>query len=41
MTRKQFLTFFLLGGFVSLFTRRVKAAPKIKKALFWRKKDES
>ncbi len=40
MTRKQFMTFFLLGGFISLFARKVKTAPKMKKALFWRIKDE-
>ncbi len=40
MTRKQFMTFFLLGGFISFFANKIKTAPRIKKALFWRKKDE-
>ncbi len=41
MTRKQFITFFLLGGLLSLFTKKVKTAPTEKKALFWRKKNDA
>ena len=40
LTRKTFLEFFLLGGFISLFKKKVSAAPKEKEALFWRKKSE-
>ncbi len=41
LTRRSFLGFFLIGGFISLFRRKAKAGPKEKKALFWRRKDEA
>lgn len=39
MTRREFLRFFLLGGILSLFTKKTKAGHKPKKAMFWRKID--
>jgi hypothetical protein len=43
MTRRDFLRLFLLGGFFSLFGKKVKAEKepekKLKEAMFWRKLD--
>jgi len=47
MTRRDFLRLFLLGGFFSLFGRKVKAEEKagekpekmLKEAMFWRRLD--
>jgi hypothetical protein len=43
MNRRDFLRLFLLGGFFSLFGRKVKAGKepekKLKEAMFWRKLD--
>jgi len=42
MTRREFLGFFIFGGFLSFFSKKVKriVQEKSKKAMFWRKKDE-
>jgi hypothetical protein len=41
MKRRDFLRLFLLGGFFSLFSKKVKAEKKpeknLKEAMFWRK----
>jgi hypothetical protein len=43
MNRRDFLRLFLLGGFFSLFGKKVKAEKepekKLKEAMFWRKLD--
>jgi len=33
--------FFLLGGFISAFFRRMKSGKREKTAMFWRKTDEA
>ena len=42
ITRREFLGFFLFGGLLSLFSKKIKPVvqEKSKKAMFWRKKDE-
>lgn len=44
ITRRGFIAFFLIGGLVSLFHKKIKDAVKIedcpKEAMFWRKTDE-
>ncbi len=43
MKRRDFLKFFLLGGFFGLFGKKVKAEEKpenkLKEAMFWRRLD--
>ena len=43
MTRRDFLRLFLLGGFFSLFGKKVRAEKKpekmLKEAMFWRRLD--
>lgn len=39
MTRREFLSFFLLGGIFSLFSKKVKTEQRPKEAMFWRKAD--
>jgi hypothetical protein len=39
MTRREFLRFFLLGGILSLLSKKTKAEERPKKAMFWRKVD--
>ncbi|MEW6569866.1 MAG: hypothetical protein AB1390_01630 [Nitrospirota bacterium] len=43
MKRRDFLKFFLMGGFFTFFTRKVNAGKnneeKLKKAMFWRRLD--
>jgi len=43
MKRRDFLRIFLLGGFFSLFGKKVKAEKKpenkVKEAMFWRRLD--
>ncbi len=46
MTRRDFLGFFLLGGFLSLFRKKItgkkiNSGKKQKEAMFWRRTDES
>lgn len=45
ITRRGFLGFFLLGGIISLLGKKVKGVVGIedgpRKAMFWRKADES
>lgn len=41
ITRREFLGFFILGGFLSIFFKKIKSEKKLKKAMFWRKADES
>ncbi|MGD0884159.1 MAG: hypothetical protein ABSA46_04650 [Thermodesulfovibrionales bacterium] len=40
MTRREFLGFFLFGGFFSLLVKTLKGENKLKKARFWEKADE-
>lgn len=39
MTRRDFIRFFVFGGFLSLFRKKAAAFTKqeLKKAMFWRK----
>jgi hypothetical protein len=37
MTRREFFRFFLLGGILSLFSKKVKAERPPKEAMFWRR----
>jgi len=39
LTRRDFLGFFLLGGIVSLFAKKVGAEQKPKEAMFWKRLD--
>ncbi len=39
LTRREFLGFFLLGGMVSLFAKKVGAEQKPKEAMFWKRLD--
>lgn len=42
ITRREFLGFFLLGGLLSLFSKKIRPVlrEESKKAMFWRKADE-
>jgi hypothetical protein len=37
MTRRRFMGFFLIGGFISLLTKKLSVIKKPQKALFWKK----
>lgn len=37
LTRKDFLSFFIVGGIVSLFSKKVGAEQKPKEAMFWKR----
>lgn len=37
ITRRAFFRFFLIGGILSLFSKKVKAEQPLKKAMFWRR----
>lgn len=39
LTRREFFRFFLLGGILSLLSKKVKAEEKPKEAMFWRRID--
>jgi len=39
LTRREFIKFFVIGGILSLFSKKVKAEEKPKEAMFWRKLD--
>jgi hypothetical protein len=41
MNRRSFISFVLLGGFVSLFFKKIRTVSKERTAMFWRKKDEA
>jgi len=46
MTRREFLTFFVLGGFLSAFweklsSKKIELEKEQKEAMFWRKADEA
>lgn len=42
ITRREFMGFFLFGGLLSLFSKRIKpVVNQSKKAMFWRKRDET
>jgi len=38
ITRRAFVEFFLLGGFIGLFLKKVRIGNRDKKAMFWRKR---
>lgn len=40
MTRRSFISFVLLGGFVGFFFKKFKTGKADKKAMFWRKRNE-
>lgn len=39
MTRRLFLGFFLIGGFLSLIKKRLTRREDLKEALFWKRLD--
>lgn len=41
ITRRSFLGFFLVSGFVSLFFKKFRTPKKEKQALYWRKKHDN
>lgn len=41
MTRRDFLGFFVFGGFLSLLGRKLKNSEETREAMFWKKADPS
>jgi hypothetical protein len=39
LTRREFFRFFVIGGILSLFGKKVKAEEKPKVAMFWKRVD--
>jgi hypothetical protein len=39
LTRREFFRFFLIGGIIHMFKKKVKAEEKPKVAMFWRRVD--
>lgn len=39
LTRRDFFRFFLIGGFLSLLRKKVKAEQKPREAMFWKRVD--
>ena len=39
LTRRDFFKFFLIGGILSLFRRKLRAEQKPKEAMFWKRID--
>lgn len=39
LTRRDFFRLFLIGGLLSLLSKKVKAEQKPRKAMFWKKMD--
>jgi hypothetical protein len=39
LTRREFFRFFLIGGLIHIFKKKVKAEEKPKEAMFWRRLD--
>jgi hypothetical protein len=39
LTRRDFFRFFLIGGFLSLLRKKVKAEQKPREAMFWKRID--
>lgn len=37
LTRREFFKFFLIGGIIHLFSKKIKAENRPKKAMFWRR----
>lgn len=37
LTRREFFSFFLIGGIIHLFKKKVEAEKKPKEAMFWRR----
>ena len=41
ITRRSFIGFIMISGFISTVVKKLRPTPQDKKAMFWRKKDDA